>query len=251
MLLPLVLLVATLPALADSWSLPERETFDSADGQWRLVVIPKRLERQLAYFEGKVDKAPDNRARAELFRKQRGTWRLAQRWTLVNEVAPVSALVANDGTVVTFDNWHAVGHGDDVVVIYRPDGSLVRKLALTDFLDDEDIFQLSRSVSSIWWSGRHRIDEENRAVVLAVEAQRTEELPVSLETGTLLVAKRVLFPRPRVTWEGGDRPAGTCDGGHTLTSAELTAQGVKSEAPEYPIVARRRGSPAWSSSISP
>lgn len=241
--LAVVLLAAAIPALPDSWSMPERETFDSANGQWRLVVIPKRLESQLAYFqdkvEGRVEAKGDNRARAELFRQTRGIWRLMKRWRLVNEAAPVSALVANDGTVVTFDNWHAMGHGDDVVVIYRPDGSLVRKLALSDLLDEEDIFQLRSSVSSIWWSGRHRIDEENRTVVLAVAAHKTEELPLSLETGTLLVEKRMLFPRPRITWEADDRPAGTCDGGYTLTAGALVAQAIKAESPEYPAVARK------------
>lgn len=237
------MLLAALPTLADSWSLPKRETFDSANGRWRLVVIPKQLESQLAYFVGEVHgsaaDAPDNYARGELYRKEAGAWQLVQRWRLVNKVAPVSALVANDGTVVTFDNWHMLGHGDDVVVIYRHDGTLVRKLALSDLFHEEDIDQFRHSASSIWWSGEHRIDEEQRAVILEVKAQRTEKLPVSLATGTPMLPARVLFPRPRVTWEADERSSGTCDGGYRLLAAELVNHVVSAEAPEYPSVARK------------
>jgi hypothetical protein len=41
-------------------------------------------------------------------------------------VAPVSALVSEDGAyLITFDNWHSMGYGDDVVVLYRTDGTLI------------------------------------------------------------------------------------------------------------------------------
>lgn len=118
--------------------MPDVATFHSADGQWRLVVTPKQLKGQLEYFSDKVAGSSDagvaetvaaNTTRGELFRKTtRGTWQRVARWRFVNEVATVSALVANDGTVVTFDNWHSMGYGDDVVVIYRSDGTLIRKL---------------------------------------------------------------------------------------------------------------------------
>eukprot|EP01035_Chromulina_nebulosa_P009054 gene9054-12233_t len=60
-----------------------------------------------------------------------GHWSTVWRKPLVNDVSPVSALVANDGGhVVTFDNWHSMGFGDDAVVIYGPDGAVVRAMAL-------------------------------------------------------------------------------------------------------------------------
>jgi hypothetical protein len=41
--------------------------------------------------------------------------------------------------VVTLDNWHEVGRGDNVVAIYGPDGKLVRQLALSDFLTQQQL----------------------------------------------------------------------------------------------------------------
>jgi hypothetical protein len=84
-------------------------------------------------------------------------------------VAPVSALVAKDGKyVVTFDNWHSMGHGDNVVVIYGPIGELVKKLGLSDFIDGALLWRLPISVSSIWWGHGHELDEKAGVVVVKV-----------------------------------------------------------------------------------
>jgi TonB family protein len=246
-LLMLIALIATVRLGADSWSLPEPETFQSANGTWRLVITPKQLKGQLEYFTDKVagnpnagasEGVPANVARGELFRKTRGsTWQLGARWQLENDVAPVSALVANDGTVVTFDNWHSIGYGDDVVVIYRSDGMLIRKLGLADLLEEEDISQLRHSVSSIWWSGTHRLDEEQRLLILEIAAHKNEAVPVSLDSGAVLAPKRVMFPRPLVTWKAEE--IGICDGALSLSATEVAARVVTGEAPEYPPVARK------------
>ncbi|HEX6160586.1 MAG TPA: energy transducer TonB [Thermoanaerobaculia bacterium] len=229
--------------------MPEPETFHSAGGQWRLTVTPRRLEGQLEYFSDKVagrdnpgvaEGAKADGPRADLYTKAGGgRWQRVARWQLVNEVAPVSAIVANDGTVVTFDNWHAMGHGDDVVVIYRPDGSLVRKLGLADLLEEEDISQLSHSVSSISWSGTHRVDEGKRVLLLEIDAFQMETLPLSLDSGALLVPKRAMFPRPRVTWTAAEMATLDCDGGIAISATELAAHAVTADAPEYREVARK------------
>ena len=242
-----VVLLCAATALADSWSLPRRETYLSADATWRLVVTPKQLQGQREYFRDKVERVPDagaapgvqgNEARADLFHKAIGTtWKHVARWSLVNEVSPVDALVANDGTVVTFDNWHLMGYGDDVVVIYGPDGKLRRKLGLSDLLFEEDIGELNRSTSSIWWSGTHRIDEANRVLLLEIQAQKLETLPLSLDTGEMLEPKREVFAR-RVTWSGDDL-AGGCEGAIGLSRSDLEARAVTAEVPAYPEVARK------------
>jgi TonB family protein len=236
---------------ADSWSLPEEERFHSADGEWRLVVKPKRLHSQLAYFTEKVEadqegrpivRDEDHHARATLYRKSRfGRWQRIASWRLVNEVSPVSALVANDGTVVTFDNWHSAGYGDDVIVIYRTDGSLVRQLGLEDLLVPYDISRLRHTVSSIWWSGTHRIDEVQRAVIVQVDAKRLEEFPISLDNGQVLVAKHALFtpPRTTVTWGGNDVSLTKCGDAAPITGSELHEHGAVTTVPEYPEVARK------------
>lgn len=210
-----VLLLLAVAARGDTWmGTTEPQTYDSANRSWRLVTTPG------------TETAPSY---AELFRRgDRGTWQRTARWTFVNELYPLQALVANDGTVVTVD----ARRNDDVVVIYRPDGTLVNRLALSDLLEEEDIFQLSRSTSRTHWGGTHHIVEENRVLLLEINAHRPEELPVSLESGLLLVPKRVLFPRPKVEWKAETAPP-------CLTTEELTARAVAAPVPEYPIVARK------------
>jgi TonB family protein len=219
--------------------------------------MPRQVESRLAYFTDKVnnvEKARDvnsstaNVARAELYRRSRlGTWRLVSCWNLVNEVSPVTALVANNGTVVTFDNWHSMGYGADVVAIYHSDGTLVRKFGLEEFVAPDDIVQLDRSVSSIWWSGKHRIEEAPRELVLQVRGREIdnakgqleiEEVRVNLDSGVILTPKRAIFPRPRVTWKAEDAILSNCGRAHALSGRELEQQVVLHDVPEYPRVAR-------------
>jgi hypothetical protein len=87
-----------------------------------------------------------------------------QLWTatLSNKVSPVEALVSDDGKyVVTLDNWHRVGYGEDVVAFYGKGGQ-VKKYSLEEIAGDiaeglgpVRFFQLfDHSVSSRMW--RHR-----------------------------------------------------------------------------------------------
>ena len=156
----------------------------------------------------------------------------------------MNALVASDGTVVTFDNWAHVGRGDDVVVIYRRSGELVRKLGLEDFLETDDIARLRTSVGSIWWSGTHRIDEAGRILILqiALAAHRTEEMRLSLDTGALLDPKQRFFPPirpPKVTWEGDDLAGERCADAYAVPGHELAKRAIAAAVPEYPVVARK------------
>jgi hypothetical protein len=172
-----VALAAASPAIADSWIPATRTSYLSPDKAMRLTVVPRDLENQLAYFTDKVDgKEPagqrrggEPRALGILERRSGQTWTKVWEVPLVNEVAPVRALVANGGGhIVTFDNWHSVGFGDNVVVIYRGDGSLVRAMKLTDILPEDYVRALPTSVSSMWWGGEHELSRDGRKVVLKV-----------------------------------------------------------------------------------
>ena len=172
-----VALAAASPAFADSWIPATRTTYVSPDKAVRLTVVPRDIEDQLAYFTDKVDgKEPagqrsggEPRALGILERRSGKTWTKVWEVPLVNEVSPVEALVANGGgNVVTFDNWHSVGFGDNVVVIYRRDGSLVRAMKLSDILPADYVRALPTSVSSMWWGGKHALSPDGRQVVLKV-----------------------------------------------------------------------------------
>jgi hypothetical protein len=85
---------------------------------------------------------------------ENGRWRTVWQRPLVNDVSPVSALVSNDGAhVVTFDNWHSIGLGNNVVVIYGADGNPVRSLRLDESVPVYIIDSFPRSVSSLYWQG--------------------------------------------------------------------------------------------------
>ena len=202
----LALLLLTLgpsPSLADSWALPEVTTYNSPNERFRLTVTPRPLESQLDYFADKVaqrkpagQRAGSAQATAQGVLERReveGRWTRIWAKPLRNEVAPVDALVSNDGRfAVTIDNWHLVGWGDDVVVIYGADGEVIRSLALSDFLSREHIGGLSRSVSSIHWGGEHRLSEDGNRLVLKVTSpgqesvgpdRRYQDIEIDLATG--------------------------------------------------------------------
>lgn len=173
----LAVLLSPLPARADSWAPATRQTYASAGNKVRFTVIPRDLESSLSYFEDKVaHREPagqraggEPRARGVLERLVAGRWTTVWEAPLVNEVAPVSALVTEDAAyVVTFDDWHSVGFGEHVVVIYRGDGSVVRSYKLTDILPPDYVRALPRSVSSLWWSGKHVLSQDGKRLVLKV-----------------------------------------------------------------------------------
>lgn len=226
-----VALLASAPASADSWMPPMRKTYLSPDKTVRLTVIPRDLEDQLSYFSDKVGgKEPagqrqggEPQARAILERTNGRAWTKIWQTPLANEVAPVSALVADNGSyVVTFDNWHSAGFGDNVVVIYRTDGSQVRSMRLLDILPEDYIRALPTSVSSIWWSGEHALTTDDRQLVLKVVIPGSRgaigtprgyfDVIVDLATGTVT-------PPSGVAWDAA-----------MAAAAPLTARSKASEA---------------------
>ena len=62
-------------------------------------------------------------------------------------------MVSDDGRhVVTFDNWHAVGRGDDVVAFYSA-GRQLAKYSLEQILTPQELTRVPMTVSSMWWRG--------------------------------------------------------------------------------------------------
>jgi TonB family protein len=272
-----LLWVLACPAGADSWRLPKKRKYYSPNKRYYLEVTPKKLGSQLEYFEGKVagsekagarKGAKENRAKgAFAARRADGSYSKRSEFPLVNEVSPTSALVSDGGDyVVTFDNWHGVGYGDDVVVIYRSDGSLVNKFGLGDLLTEGDIETLPRSVSSIWWGGGHYLDEKSGLLVLKVVSNgkdpwgggaNYQELKIELATGRPLEPKRDLFTPLRVISSVDAGPArafvGTLPGEPScategegfdtaeavpLVSEQFYARAKERPLPPYPVIAR-------------
>lgn len=166
-------------ALADKWPLPQKQEFYSPNRMFSFEVVPRKLESQLKYFEdmsqgkknaGSSPGGATNQCRGSLYRIESGN-RRTMVWSspLSNDVAPVDALVTDSGDfVITFDNWHSVGYGDDVLAIYGSGGTLVHKYSLEDLLG-RDVKRVLKSVSSRWWEGdkpERKIDETKKILVV-------------------------------------------------------------------------------------
>lgn len=199
---------------ADSWTIPKQEKYYSPNKMFYLEVTPKKFESQSKRFKDRVEgkegagdikEANDNGAKGSFYvRGADGGYSKKWEYPLVNKVSPVSAAVSNKGEyVVTFDNWFRMGYGNDVVVIYRSNGALIKKFGLEDLLTKRDIEALPHSVSSIWWGGKHYLDEVNGLLVLKIISNRKSpweadakfhELKIELATGRPLEPKRDLLP---------------------------------------------------------
>jgi hypothetical protein len=183
-ILSLALLVFVAPVAADKWAPPTTQVYESAGGSWRLTVIPRDISSPLAYFQDKVDKRPNagglpgstqSSAIGRVEHRVNGKWLVAWQQPLSNEVAPVNAVVADGGRLATFDNWHGMGYGRNVVVIYDENGKLVRALALQDFLPQDYLKSLPRSVSSLHWRGEPRAEGQQLVVPVVVPSMSDDE----------------------------------------------------------------------------
>lgn len=202
-------LFSAASASADSWPLPERTTYVSSDRATRFTVNPRDLPDQFAQFSDKVEaKEPAGQRRSgatqasgKLERRVGASWSTIWEGPLVNEVAPVEALVANGGAyIVTFDNWYSTGFGDNVVVIYRANGSVVRSMRLTDILPESYVQALPASVSSLRWNGDHSLSSDGKQVILKVviptekawrdKAEEYVDVPIDLATGQVRLEGR-------------------------------------------------------------
>lgn len=180
-----------IPSRADSWVGAQPRTFVSQDGASTALVIPASEDdpcRLYVYHENEPDPSVNGK---ELHSNQQmrpgEDWieynkRVVEEWQhsparrllwkldLDNRTAPVDVFVSDEGRyVVTLDNWHAMGYGDEVAAFYHAEG-LIKKYALEAILPlpDEDrndfngpheihlkIFPYGglfpHSVSSRWW----------------------------------------------------------------------------------------------------
>lgn len=174
-------------AWADSWLPASTQIETSANGKARVTIEPRQLSSNLAYFHDKVEgtanagQLPGGRDQASArveHQDANGQWQLLWQGPLVNEVAPVDALLSNDGRyLVTLDNWHAMGFGDNAIVIYDGKGQRLHQLSLRQVLPREYVMALPRSVSSLQWRGNAALsrDGEVLEIPLALPVDDEEE----------------------------------------------------------------------------
>jgi hypothetical protein len=156
-------------ASADDWPGPRVFAVFSENGRYFVRIVPGESVGDTVGFAG----APKGKyATALLYALQPDrAYRLQYEITLTNPVAPISALVADTGAFITFDNWHNVGFGT-VVAIYGPSGTLVRGWELTELYTKDKVDTIPRSVSSRYWrcAPIHFVEPKEQKAVYVPEA---------------------------------------------------------------------------------
>lgn len=142
------LAAVSLSARADDWAAPRTMNVFSKSGHYFARIVPGNSIGDTFGFAGEKKGKP---ATAELFARQPDrSYKLVADVALLNPVAPVDALVSDNGYLVTFDNWHNLGYGK-VVVVYGRDGKVVRAYELAELYGAERVAKIPHSVSSRHW----------------------------------------------------------------------------------------------------
>ncbi|OIP38423.1 MAG: hypothetical protein AUK47_11955 [Deltaproteobacteria bacterium CG2_30_63_29] len=140
-------------AAADEWITPTTKEVRSVTGTYTLTVTPPRPGSPAPSYPIAILKGPEGET----------TFELKTPWMAVD------LFVFDDGRVLTLDQWHTLGLGDFVAVLYSVKGELLWKKTLEELLGEELAGQVPRSVSSRWWRG---VPAETELVV-AVEGKLT------------------------------------------------------------------------------
>lgn len=144
----------------DSWAPPKPTNYYNIDKTYYVRVIPifrseKYRKWKNAKPKQKVKFSPADTTvtpcHAILYKVTQAGDSLIWKKDLINKVCPVNAYLSNDAQyMVTFDNWHSMGFGADVMVYYDNQGNLLKRHSLQD-ISPFPIDAYPRSVSSIWW----------------------------------------------------------------------------------------------------
>lgn len=174
-----VVLAAVDAAHADDWPAPQvREVFGTSRDYFVRVTPGSSWGDSMGFASA----AKGPYATATFYhREPDGSYQLTANTTLLNPVAPVEFFVANDGRLVTLDNWHNKGYGT-AVAVYAADGKLVKAYALVDIFDTQEIETFAQSVSSIHWhTGPSYINADQKTFYLMIKGG--DDLVIGLETG--------------------------------------------------------------------
>lgn len=168
--------IVSLTTKADSWLEPTTQTFFSDNKQYMLVIKPavvplkytawkyysqqntttskRKSRKKLRFMQTITDKDTTLiPCMSALYKISNTDTLLIWEKPMLNDVCPIHAIVANDGSsVATIDNWYSRGYGANVFVIYDANGEAKHTYQLNDFspFPSNEYFT---SVSSLHWCG--------------------------------------------------------------------------------------------------
>jgi len=126
---------------------------------------------------------------AELTKRRgadKGKGKVLWRRKLVNEWAPRMVLISDDGRhVVTVDEWRCGGLGN-TLVIYGPQGRLVRHLVVSDVLDPDDFKHVKATKDDLQWAGGAKFSFSKDGKRLVIRCRWGKVKIIDLDKGRLV-----------------------------------------------------------------
>lgn len=178
---------------AGSWANPQIKDYSSENKEYVLRIYPTYKPEKYDKWKhsnpkkSKRFKAKDTTmvfCHAILYKTvETDTVRVWEK-RLLNEKAPATAIVANDGkSIVTFDDWYVVDHGINAMVLYDESGQLIKKYRLEE-ISPFPINDYRRSYFLIlhWRSGERYIDNNRVEIRFHDEAGNSKIRVYNLKT---------------------------------------------------------------------
>jgi hypothetical protein len=175
-------------------------TYRARDSQQLITTRQKDAQGQLTGVRFDLRLFDAQGAALSLFDTQEAPG-AAPRWTMVLGYIPHAILVSESGKyVATFDRWQDLGRSGDVVALIGPEGKVLWRLALKDFVSEEERSRMKVSEAGVHWAlgdsaNTHRFQEEQGLLVLRVLKHHwlpmlypveVVERRISLETGKVV-----------------------------------------------------------------
>jgi hypothetical protein len=187
----ILVLTVSGTAYADTWPLPKITDYYSSDSTHFVRIFPQHIPSN--YFKWR-EASPKRKKRftpadtlitpcyAQMYKRTGAGDSLVWEQNLINRIAPVNALVSDNGKyLVTFDNWHSMGYGVDVMVYYNGKGELIKRHMLED-ISPFAINTYKITISSIWWRcGQEFIDHKKVRICFRDKNDKVEERVYDLE----------------------------------------------------------------------
>ncbi len=192
-------LLISMTAKADTWDNPRVKTYYSENKEFKLIIIPKMTSDKYYLWDYyKTNKHPQTKkilkkkekfmrnisdqdtiiipCTAELYQINGADSVLIWKRPLLNEVCPVYAIVANNGSsIVTFDNWYSTGYGVNVFVVYDEKGNAKKTYKLEE-ISPFPLNDYSMSISSLYWRKDVRyIDNDRIEIIFETDDNKTTE----------------------------------------------------------------------------
>ena len=192
-------LLISMIVKADTWDNPGVKTYYSENKEFKLIITPKITPEKYYQWNYYVsNKHPQTKkilrkkekfmqniseqdtiltpCTAELFQIKGTDSVLIWKRILLNDVSPVNAIVANDGSsVATFNNWYSTGYGVNIFVIYDENGNTKKTYKLEE-ISPFPLNDYPMSISSLHWNkGERYIDNERIEIIFRAEDDREEK----------------------------------------------------------------------------